>query len=43
VARLLMTQLATAGITHFLRAAADPKTNVAHLPAARSHKIFGQC
>jgi len=26
-----------------LRAAADPKTNVAHLPATRPHKIIGPC
>jgi hypothetical protein len=26
-----------------LRAAADPKTNLAHLPATRSHKIIGPC
>lgn len=26
-----------------LRRAADPKTNVAHLPAARPHKIIGPC
>lgn len=26
-----------------LRTAADQKTNIAHLPAARSHKIIGPC
>jgi hypothetical protein len=26
-----------------LRAAADPKTNLAHLPVARSRKIIGPC